>query len=71
MINLTRRQELALINYALEHFTEHYLNGQVIDAIDYPSMKSKKKKGTHKKWSKAQHQKFSATMKKKWQEEHK
>lgn len=66
VMNLTRRQELALIQYAIERFTEDMLNGKAHRVLPEPKAKTK-----GRKWTKSQHQKFSQTMKKKWMEREK
>lgn len=73
-MKLTRKQELALIDLGLKAVLRNYFDNVPVERGPY--RKSEKRspwnKGTTgKKWSKAQHAKFSETMKAKWADRNK
>ena len=61
---MTRDVELKLIDLGIQKLLETFKLQEVVK-------KETKKTNTRHKWTAAQHRKFSATMKKKWQDQRK
>lgn len=69
-MNLTRKQELVLIDLGLRWLLEHLpsdvirADGEILPTENKKVQKPKRKK---RKWSPEQHKKFAETMKKVWE----